>query len=134
MSQRTPENIESRYQQAKRLTQQSSERYLFNMGLTAVGLAGFFANMAIVSETYYQNLESKSNEEIIREIEQDQLDPYTQEALVASMGIIGFEVFCAVGVIATGYRAYQYSKYSREADRLLKHMEIQSKRSPTLKS
>lgn len=130
---KTPESIESRYQTAKTSAKKSMERAYFNAGLTIVGLAGFFADMAIVSQTYYVNVD-KSNEQIIREIEEDRLDSYTQEALIASISIVGFEAFSAASAIAGLGRAFQSNIYSREASKLQKGIEAQSKRPPSLRS
>ncbi len=114
MSEKIPGNIELR-------RQQSMERAFFNMGLMAVGIIGFLTDMTYVSQKYYPL--SKS----LGEIQQGQLDPYTEEALLASTGMVGFLLFCGVSLLAVGYRTYQYHRFQGD-------IEKQSKRPPTLRS
>lgn len=135
---KTPENEiqsfprELRYQQVQKFAQQSMERAFFNMGMTGVGIAGFFTDMAYVGQKYYPLPLSLQE---LQQMDPNTLNPQVQEALVASMGMAGFLLFWVVGVAAVGYRVYEYIKFSREAD-LLSHPDIEnkSKRPPTLGS
>lgn len=126
MSKNTPENFESRYQRAQTLAQQSRNRITLYMGLTIVGIAAFVADIAYLDEKYYPLNNT------IEEIQRGQINPATEAALQASMSAVVLLAFCAATILAAGYNVYRNRKYSQEENRLLKEMENQSRRPPTL--
>ena len=128
MARGTPESIESRYQRVRRLTDYHDGRRLLFMVTTGIGIVGTFLSAAYVSEKYYPITNT------LEEIQQGQIDSYTQTALWASLGVLGFELFSVLSVLAVGYHTYRCFRYERETNRLLKEMERQSKRPPTLGS
>ncbi len=131
MSRGTPESIESKHYQLLRLAEQSRKRVLFWMGLSAGGIVSTIASAYYISERYYPLANT------LEEIQQgpwEKLDPITQAGLTASLGVVGFELIAAACVAAAAYKTYQYLKYNREADDLLKTMADQSKHPPTLGS
>lgn len=128
MSTGTPEILESRYQRAQSLARQSWDRARLYMAFAGAGVVGIIVTAAYVSEKYYPLNNT------LEEIQRGQISPATETALWASMGVVTFEVFSVASVLAAGYNAIRHVKYNRESNKLLKEMERQSKRPPTLGS
>ncbi len=128
MSKSTPENIESRFQRAQTLAQQSRNRVTLYMGLTIVGMTAFVADIAYLDQKYFPLTNT------MEEIQRGQINPDTAAALYASTSAVVLLTFCAATILAAGYNVYRHRRYSREEDRLLKEMVNRSKRPPTLGS
>lgn len=127
-----PESLESRFRSAEKLAKQSKDRSLFDMGLAGVGLAGFFADFYYVNQKYFQYINLA--EEIQKgEVDPNLMSPLGQEAVMASMGMVGFMAFTGVCIIAALYRGYQFSRHFGEGTRLMREMEKESKRPPRLR-
>lgn len=125
MSKGSPENLEARYHRIQKLARGSHDMYLFFLGMTAVGTVGFAINSAYVVEKYFPLIS-------IEEVQQGIVNPATEAAAMASIGPVAFLTFTVAALIANGYYSFRTARYEREERRLLKEIEKQSKRPPTL--
>lgn len=127
-----PESLESRFHKAEELAKQSRERSLFNIGLAGVGLAGFLADFYYINQKYFQYINLP--EEIQKgQVDPNLMSPLGQEAVFASIGIEGFMVFMGACLAGALYRGFQFSRHYEEGTRLMREIEKESKRPPTLR-